>query len=138
MAELKTTLIKGSDFVKESNKRLAVRPPRAQEGAPSYAGEKSLKELNEYSNTAMGTLMALFYPECNAYRELAAWFKQDVSAKSPPSHIRCKFHDLYRQNKDVNLDTILKTGSLNKRQVVKLIKEIDRGDRTAHYGGLAL
>ena len=104
--------------MKESNKRLAICPPSCPGRTPSYAGEKSLKEPSD-ANTAMGTLMALFYAECNAHRELAAWFKHDVRANSPPSPkaVRTIISELLAnvssKNKDVNLDTILKTGSLN-------------------------
>ena len=127
MAELKATLIKESVYhcvsEKESNERLAVRPPRSQEGQPSYATrytawEKSLKDLSDDANTAMGTLMALFDPDCNAHRELAAWYDEDLTANAPSSRKRrkdynfrnawSKFHELYRPNKEVNLDTILK------------------------------
>ena len=126
MAELTATLIKESVYhcvsEKESNERLAVRPPRSQEGQPSYATrytawEKSLKDLSDDANTAMGTLMAFFYPDCNAHRELAAWYDEDLTANAPSSRKRrkdynfrnawSKFHELYRPNKEVNLDTIL-------------------------------
>ena len=62
--------------------------------------------------------MALFDSDCNAHRELAAWYEEDVTANSPSSCKRRKdlnfrnawseFHELYRPNKEVNLDTILK------------------------------
>ena len=133
MAELKATLIKESVYhcvsEKESNERLAIRSPRSQEGQPSYATrytawEKTLKDLSDDANTAMGTLMALFDPDCNAHRELATWYEEDdVTANSPSSRKRrkdynfrnawSKFHELYRPNKEINLNTILKRWELS-------------------------
>ena len=63
--------------------------------------------------------MALFDPDCNAHRELTAWFEEDVSAAVPHSRDRgrkdynfrntwSKFYARYQPNKQVNLDTILK------------------------------
>ena len=151
MAELKATLIKESVYhcvsQKESNKRLTVRPPRSQEGHPTRytAWEKSLKDLSDDANTAMGTLMALFDPDCNAHRELAAWYDEDLTANAPSSRKRrkdynfrntwSKFHELYRPNKEVNLDTILKrwealtdeeiSFATFQGQYFKLIKEME-------------
>ena len=94
MAELNATLIKESvDHCVESNERLAIRPPRSQEGQPSYATqytawEKSLKDLSDDTNTATGTLMALFDPDCNAHREFAAWSEEDVTVNTPSSQMR--------------------------------------------------
>ena len=148
MAELKATLIKESVYhcvsEKESNERLAVRPP------PSYATrytawEKSLKDLSDDANTVMGTLMALFDPDCNANRELAAWYEEDLTANAPSSRKRrkdfnfryawSKFPELYRPNKEVNLDTILKrwealtdeeiSFATFQGQYFKLIKEME-------------
>ena len=64
-------------------------------------------------------LMALFDPDCNAHRELTAWFEEDVSAAVPHSRDRerkdynfrnawFKFYARYQPNKQVNLDTTLK------------------------------
>ena len=57
--------------------------------------------------------MALFDPDCNAHRELTAWFEEDVSAAVPHSRDRGRkdynFRSArYQPNKQVNLDTILK------------------------------
>ena len=79
MAELKATLIKESIYycVSEVNStcRLATYPPSSQALTPSYATrfdawEKSMRELSDDANAAMGTLRALFDPDCNAHREL--------------------------------------------------------------------
>ena len=89
--------------------------------------------------------MALFDPNCNAHRELAACYEEVVTANSPSFHKRrkdfnfrnawSKFHALYRPNKEVNLDTILKRweGLTDEEmsfaqfhgQYVKLIKEME-------------
>ena len=100
MAELKTTLIKESIYhcVSESNSndRLAARPRSADAQSPSYAPryaawEKSMRELNDDANAAMGTLLALFHPDCNAHRELSSWFEENVTAALPQ-------HDRGRMN----------------------------------------
>ena len=87
MGELKATLIMESIYhcVSEANStsRLATYPPSSQALTPSYATrfaawEKSMRELSDDANAAMGTLMALFDPDCNAHRELTAWFEEDV------------------------------------------------------------
>ena len=44
-----------------------------------------MRELSDDANAAMGTLMTLFDPDCNAHRELTAWFAKDVSAAVPHS-----------------------------------------------------
>lgn len=127
MAELKTTLIKESVYhcVSEADSlaRLTVRPSFANVGTAPYATqmaawEKSLKELNDDANKAMGTLMGLLDPECNAHRSLSDWYAENVTAGFPPSRIRRKdynfrnawtrFFAVYKPNKQVNLDTILK------------------------------
>jgi hypothetical protein len=127
MSELRTTLIKESVFhcVSESDSlaRLTIRPAPAGAGTAPYvtqmaAWEKSLKELNDDANKAMGTLMALFDPECNAHRSLTLWYSENVTAGFVPSRIRrkdynfrnawVKFYAEYQPNKQVNLDTILK------------------------------
>ncbi len=127
MAELKTTLIKESVFhcVSEADSlaRLTVRPLRANAGSAPYATamaawEKSLKELNDDANKAIGTLMGLFDPECNAHRSLSDWYAENVTVGFSLSKIRRKdfnfrnawnkFYAEYKPNKQVNLDTILK------------------------------
>ena len=88
MAELKCTLIEENIYhcVSEANStcRLASYSPSFQGLTPSYATrfaawEKSMRELSDDANAAMGTLMALFDPDCNAHRELTAWFEEDVT-----------------------------------------------------------
>ena len=106
---------------------------------------ESLKDLSGDANTAMETLMALFEPDCNAHRELAVWYEEDVTANSPSSRKRrkdfnfrnawVKLHELYRPNKEVNLDTILKrrealtdeeiSFASFQGQYTKLIKEME-------------
>ena len=77
-----------------------------------------MRELNDDANAAMGTLLALFYSDCNSHRELSSWFEEDVTA-ALPQHDRgrkdynlcnawLKFNARYQPNKQVNLDTILK------------------------------
>ena len=97
MAELKAYPIMESIYhcVSEANStsRLASYPPSSQALAPSYATrfaawEKSIRELRDDANAAMGTLVALFDPDCNAHRELAAWFEKDVTAAVPHARDR--------------------------------------------------
>ena len=124
MAELKSTLIKESIYhcVSEtnSNDRLAARPRSADAQSISYATryaarEKSMRELNDDANAAMGTLLALFHSDCNAHRELSSWFEENVTA-ALPQHDRgrmdynfrnawVKFYARYQPNKQVNLAT---------------------------------
>ena len=77
-----------------------------------------MRELNDDANAAMGTLLALFHPDCNAHRELSSWFEENVTA-ALPQHDRGRmdynfrnawvnFYARYQPNKQVNLDTILK------------------------------
>ena len=89
MMELTTTLIEKSVFhctsKRESSGRLAARPSGAGVGTAPYvaqmaAYEKSLRELNDDCNKAIGTLTLLFDPECNAHRLLKMWYKEDVTA----------------------------------------------------------
>ena len=100
-----------------SNGRLASYPPSSQALTPSYATrfaawEKSMRELSDDANAAMGTLMALFDPDCNVHRELTAWFEwtcllsclNDYNFRNAWS----KFYARYQPNKQVNLDTISK------------------------------
>lgn len=127
MAELQTSLIKESVFhcvsEADSDGRLSAKPPLAQANQASYltrisAWEKSIRELNDDANKAMGTLMAMFTPECNAHRSLSSWFMQDIGAGLTDDQKRRKdfnfrnawtqFYAEYRPNKQVNLDTILK------------------------------
>ena len=76
MAEMKTTLIKESIYhcVSESNSndRLAARPRSADAQSPSYATRYAAweKSMRDDANAAMGTLLALFHPDCNAHRLL--------------------------------------------------------------------
>jgi hypothetical protein len=126
-AGLKTSLIKGRVWhcvsESESTASLTTRPSRLQAGRKGYdtrlaAWEKSLRELNGDANEAMGTLMSLFNPECNAHRSLSDWFAEDVTSMLAPDyknrrdynfrHAWTKFYAEYQPNKEVNLDTILK------------------------------
>ena len=70
---VKANLIKEgiNHFVKDANSTcsLASYPPSSQALTPSYATrfaawEKSIRELSDGANAAMGTLMALFDPDC--------------------------------------------------------------------------
>ena len=127
MSELKTKLIKESIYhcvnEKDSSDRIAARPSLSQLTTPSYATrfaawEKSIRDLNDDANEAMGTLLSLFHPDCNAHEELTRWFEEDVTATLPAHDKKrvdykfrnawTKFYALYQPNKQVNLDTILK------------------------------
>ena len=101
MAELKAPIIKESTYHcvsgVNSTSRLASYPPSSQalnNYATRFAAwEKSMRELIDDANAAMGTLMALFDPDCNAHRELTAWFEEDVTAAVP--HARDRGHKDY-------------------------------------------
>ena len=58
---------------------------RVPQTTPSYATrfaawEKCIRDLNDDANEAMGTLLSLFHPDCNAHDDLTRWFEEDVSA----------------------------------------------------------
>ena len=38
--------------------------------------EKSVAKVGEHSRKAMGILMGLFHPDCNAHRSLTAWYAE--------------------------------------------------------------
>ena len=113
MAEFKTTLIKESIYhcVSESNSndRLAARLRSADAQSPSYATryaawEKSMRELNDDANAAMGTLLALFLVRGERYSMQHDRGRMDYNFRNA----WVKFYARYQPNKQVNLDTILK------------------------------
>lgn len=127
MSELKSLLIQESVFhcisATDSFNRLATRPLIAGRGTPAYrkqmeSWQKSVRDLNDDANKAVGTLMRLFDPECNAHRSLTAWYAEDVTAGmaarfKPRKDFNFRnawtnFYSEYQPNKQINLDTILK------------------------------
>ena len=87
MSKLRTAFIKSSVMhcldKKMSNLRLAEKPDPADVGSPTYparmaAYEKTFTKLNDESSEAMGTLLDLFDPDCNAHRSLEKWYNHPL------------------------------------------------------------
>jgi hypothetical protein len=131
MSGFRTTLIKESLLhlltEADASRRLKAFPLRinlgSNVGRESYQKrvdlfESSLNTLNDEAMKAMGSLMAMFRPECNAHRSLNEWFSEDVTSQL---HIRdqgrrdfnfrhawSRFYEEYEPNQEVNLDSITK------------------------------
>ena len=80
--------------------------------------EKSVIKVNEQARKAMGILMGLFHPDCNAHRSLTTWYAEVLPGLTPLQARRRDFNfrnafekwqGEYKPNKQYNLDTILKT-----------------------------
>ena len=130
MALYKTSLVKNSLHhvfsEAQSSKRLVSYPVLAAANRAAQESydkkyslwEKSLKSLNDETNKAMGLLMDILAPDCNAYRLIATWMDEDVTSMLPIQdqnrvdvnfrHMWAKFCGIYEPNKEVNLDSILK------------------------------
>ena len=80
--------------------------------------EKTVIKVNEQARKAMGILMGLFHPDCNAHRSLTTWYAEilpgltTLQARRKDFNFRNAFEiwqGEYKPNKQYNLDTILKT-----------------------------
>ena len=80
--------------------------------------EKSVIKVNEQARKAMGILMGLFHPDCNAHRSLTTLYAEVLPGLTPLQARRKDFNfrnafekwqGEYQPNKQYNLDTILKT-----------------------------
>ena len=137
-AELKTKFLNDSvEYVcSEAEATDAITPaPLAAVGAALNANatrqsnhDKSVLKVNADARKAMGILMSLFDPDCNAHRSLAGWFAEPLPALVTPLERRRKdfnfrnafdkWQSEFRPNKQYNLDTILKIWeSLSDRDI---------------------
>ena len=123
-AELMTRFVyEGVDYVaNEVDSDAMVMPapagPVSNANATRQANhEKSVIKVNEQARKAMGILMGLFHPDCNAHRSLTTWYAEILPGLTPLQARRrdfnfrnaCeKWQGEYKPNKQYNLDTILK------------------------------
>ena len=124
-AELMTRFVyEGVDYVaNEVDSDAMVMPapagPASNANATRFANhERSVIKVNEQARKAMGLLMGLFHPDCNAHRSLTAWYAEVLPGLTPLQSRRKDFNFRnafekwqveYKPNKQYNLDTILKT-----------------------------
>ena len=73
-------------------------------------------KVNEQARKAMGILMGLFHPDCNAHRSLTTWYAEILPGLIPLQARRKDFNfrnafekwlGEFKPNKQYNLDTIL-------------------------------
>lgn len=102
------------------DERIVERPPDAHYFRRSYPTrkenhDKSVLKMNEQSSKAMGLLINLFDPTCNAHRELAAWFAAAIPGLDAVQRMRGDFHfrnawenwlERYKPNKQSNLQAL--------------------------------
>ena len=124
-AELMTRLVyEGVDYVAseaDSDAMVMDAPanPALNANAARLANhEKSMIKVNEQARKAMGILMGLFHPDCNAHRSLTEWYAKILPGLTPLQARRRdynfrnafeKWQVEYKPNKQYNLDSILKT-----------------------------
>ena len=127
-AELMTRFVyEGVDYVMvqaDSDAMIMTAPPHAV-GAALNANaarqanhEKSVAKVGEHSRKAMGILMGLFHPDCNAHRSLTTWYAEALPGLTVLQRRRkdfnfrnafVKWQAEYKPDKQYNLDTIQKT-----------------------------
>ena len=85
-AELMTRFVyEGVDYVAyEADSDAMVMPAPAGPNATRQANhEKSVIKVNEQARKAMGILMGLFHPDCNAHRSLTTWYAEVLPGLTP-------------------------------------------------------
>ena len=127
-AEFRTkTILEGVNYIFDemtATEVITPEPPIAHAAQSTYPSrkenhEKSVRKLNADSSKAMGLLMSLFDPECNAHRFLAEWYVETiVPALLTPLELRRrdfnfryayeKWREEYRPDKQFNLDSVQK------------------------------
>ena len=121
-AELMARLVyEGVDYVaSEADSDAMVMPapagPASNANAARFANhEKSVIKVNEQARKAMGILMGLFHPDCNAHRSLTEWYAEVLAGLTPLQARRKdynfrnafeKWQEEFKPNKQYNLDTI--------------------------------
>ena len=150
-AELMTRFVyEGVDYVaNEADSDAMVMPapagPISNANATRQANhEKSVIKVNEQARKAMGILMGLFHPDCNAHRSLTTWYAEILPGLTPLQARRRDFNFRnafekwqaeYKPNKQYNLDAFLKTWeALSDREfqlvlfpmLVRLVRRITR------------
>lgn len=118
-AELTTRFVyEGVDYVAVEADADAFILPAGRKISQRANHEKSVAKVSEHSRKAMGILMGLFHPDCNAHRSLVAWYGEVLPGLTPLQIRRKdynfrnayeKWQEEYKPNKQYNLDTILKT-----------------------------
>lgn len=108
--------------VAKCDAEISPAPPGAHSAQPTYPARveshnKSVRVLNAHSNKAMGLLLDLFHPGCNAHRDLTEWFSEDIAGLTAAQRRRVDFNfrnawtkwlAVYKPDKQANLNKIKK------------------------------